>query len=29
VKLTHALVQDHDEVIKDVKLLVEHVEEAN
>jgi hypothetical protein len=28
VKLTHALVQDLDEAIKEVKLLGEHVEES-
>jgi predicted nuclease with TOPRIM domain len=29
VKLTHALVQDLDEVVKEVKLLGEHGEEAS
>jgi hypothetical protein len=29
VKLTHALVQDHDEAIKEVKLLGEHGVEAS
>jgi hypothetical protein len=29
VKLTHALVQDPDEVVKEVKLLSEHGEETN
>jgi hypothetical protein len=29
VKLTHALVQDIDEAIKEIKLLCEHGEEAS
>jgi hypothetical protein len=29
VKLTHALVQDLDEAVKEVKLLGEHGEEAS